>query len=144
MATVLDSLKSKPTFSAHLVASSPGSNSEENAIQMLSHLTTLLGDKRFHARSSQAFTSDRSRVEELRMTLSHIIDQVLSLSRQSRSEPKSMSCIPDLYTSAHSSIVGDLCHKLLNILLGGLPTVEFIKTLRGLLAGADIQVSSFP
>ncbi|KAL8725282.1 MAG: hypothetical protein Q9166_007456 [cf. Caloplaca sp. 2 TL-2023] len=125
VAAVLDSLKPKPTFSAHLYVADPSSNSPEAAMDLLSHLLNLSGVSRFVSKVSQAFAQKEYQDDGLRPLLSRVIDQILSLSRQ---QPQSEE-------------MDSICQKLLDILLGGLPMVDFVTTLQGLLEGADVQVS---
>ncbi|KAL8706643.1 MAG: hypothetical protein Q9201_000340 [Fulgogasparrea decipioides] len=110
MTTVLDSLEPKPAFSAHLMAHSPLENPVEHTTNMLSHLIMLLGDKRLMFKSSRAFTLENSHVDGLRKILSRVTDQALSISRKFPKEQK-----------------------------GGLPMVDYISTLQGLLENADVQ-----
>ncbi|KAL8867772.1 MAG: hypothetical protein Q9174_005445, partial [Haloplaca sp. 1 TL-2023] len=122
VATILDSTQKKPTFSSHLVNSSP-QLPKDGGTSMMAHLVALLGDRRLLSKCTGAFTSDGSRLAGLRTTLARIMNQVLSLSRQSQNVPRMQA----------------LCQRLLDILLGGLPMTDFIDTLRGLLNSSDDQ-----
>ncbi|KAL8656885.1 MAG: hypothetical protein Q9226_002479 [Calogaya cf. arnoldii] len=125
VATIVDSLKPKPTISAHLITTKSTSNSQRTALNLLSHLTALYGDSRLVTRSSQAFSRNEGQADSLRSILSRVMDQILSLSRQySKNEDMNL-----------------LCQKLLDILLGGLPIVDFVPTIQGLLEDADVQTS---
>ncbi|KAL8998226.1 MAG: hypothetical protein Q9188_006146 [Gyalolechia gomerana] len=106
--TIADCLQSKPTFSAHLVANDPSRNSEDLVTDLLSHLVSLLKDKRFVTGISKSFALDRSRSERLRPALSRITYQALSLFRRFPQRPD-----------------------------GGLPMGDFVTTLEDLLDNAD-------
>ncbi|KAL8852392.1 MAG: hypothetical protein Q9221_002776 [Calogaya cf. arnoldii] len=125
VATIVDSLKSKPTISAHLITTNSTRNSQRTALSLLDHLTALYGDSRLVIKSSQAFSRNEGQLDILRSILSRVMDQILSLSRQ-YSENEDMNL---------------LCQKLLDILLGGLPMVDFVPTIQGLLEDADVQTS---
>ncbi|KAL8930115.1 MAG: hypothetical protein Q9172_000200 [Xanthocarpia lactea] len=112
VAVILDLLKPKPTFSAHLITAGSASNSQETAVNLLSHLTALFGDSRLISKSSQAFAQTEHQVDNLRSLLSRIMDQILLLSRQ--------------YPENENN---------------GLPMVDFISTIQGLLEGTDVQTS---
>ncbi|KAI4281781.1 MAG: hypothetical protein L6R38_003436 [Xanthoria sp. 2 TBL-2021] len=123
--TIVDLLKPKPTISAHLITTSSTSNSQETAVNLLSNLTALYGDSRLVSKSSKAFAQNEHQMDSLRSILSRVMDQILSLSRQ----------YPE------NEDINLLCQKLLDILLGGLPMVDFVSTIQGLLNGADVQTS---
>ncbi|CAO1599487.1 hypothetical protein XANCAGTX0491_003210 [Xanthoria calcicola] len=122
---IVDLLKPKPTISAHLITTGSASSCHEIAVNLLSNLTALYGDSRLVSKSSKAFGQKEHQVDRLRSVLSRVTDQILSLSRQ----------------YSENEDINLLCHKLLDILLGGLPMVDFVSTIQGLLNGADAQTS---
>ncbi|KAL8964968.1 MAG: hypothetical protein Q9183_004109, partial [Haloplaca sp. 2 TL-2023] len=109
-ATVLDSTQTKPTFSSHLV-SSPHQNSKDGGTSMMAYLAALLGDKRLLSKCKGAFTSEKSHVAGLRSTLARIMDQLLSLSRQSRNMPRNQFGKKDITAvmNATHTVVGNYC-----------------------------------
>ncbi|KAL8694950.1 MAG: hypothetical protein Q9218_000521 [Villophora microphyllina] len=60
MATILDSLGPKPTFSTHLMTGVPLSEFREDAINMISYLCMLFEDRRLTSRIAQAFGPERT------------------------------------------------------------------------------------
>ncbi|KAL8821982.1 MAG: hypothetical protein Q9223_000062 [Gallowayella weberi] len=125
VATVLDSIKNKPTFSTHLLAPNPSEDSQDTAVNLLKHLTTLLGASRHLSATSQVLTQGKDHSDSLRSLFSRVMDLILSLPHY---HPKN----EELRVS---------CQKLLDILLGGLPMTDFIYTIRGLLEGGNVQTS---
>ncbi|KAL8770926.1 MAG: hypothetical protein Q9209_003577 [Squamulea sp. 1 TL-2023] len=125
VATVLDLFKPKPTLSTHLINTGLASNSQQCAANMLSHLAALFGDQRLVSKSSRAFLPSDDHTDSLRSLLSRTIAQILMLSqKQPKSENMSLSC-----------------QKLLDILLDGLPMIDLISTIQGLLKDANAQTS---
>lgn len=82
LATILDALHLRPTFSVHLLERNPPNISEEAVADLLSHIILLLRDKRLVAKISEAFALERTQVERLRLMLSQITNQTLTLSRR--------------------------------------------------------------
>ncbi|KAL8783433.1 MAG: hypothetical protein Q9213_004633 [Squamulea squamosa] len=102
VATILDLLKSKPTFSTHLINTGSASNSQQIAAAMLSHLTALYGDQRLVFKSSRALQQSEDHVDSLRSLLSRIIEQILMLSQQqSKGEDNLVSTIQGLLKDAN-------------------------------------------
>ncbi|KAL9049980.1 MAG: hypothetical protein Q9206_005271 [Seirophora lacunosa] len=123
LATILDALSAKQTFSTHLLTRLPTKSSEEAVLDLLSHLILLLGDIRLVARMSQAFAQEENQVQILRPMISHITNQTLALSRRFPQSPT----------------VNESCQKLLDILLSGLPMVDLVTMLQNLLDSADTE-----
>ncbi|KAI4087894.1 MAG: hypothetical protein LQ344_006478 [Seirophora lacunosa] len=123
LATILDALSAKQTFSTHLLTRLPTKSSEEAVLDLLSHLILLLGDIRLVARMSQAFAQEENQVQILCPMISHITNQTLALSRRFPQSPT----------------VNESCQKLLDILLSGLPMVDLVTMLQNLLDSADTE-----
>ncbi|KAL9012480.1 MAG: hypothetical protein Q9173_002757 [Seirophora scorigena] len=123
LATILDALSAKQTFSTHLLTRLRTESSEEAVLDLLSHLILLLGDIRLVARMSQAFAQEENQVQNLRPMISHITNQTLALSRRFPQSPT----------------VNESCQKLLDILLSGLPMVDLVTMLQNLLDSADTE-----
>ncbi|KAL8963488.1 MAG: hypothetical protein Q9193_000251 [Seirophora villosa] len=123
LATILDALSAKQTFSTHLLTRLHTKSSEEAVLDLLSHLILLLGDIRLVARMSQAFAQEENQVQILRPMISHITNQTLALSRRFPQSPT----------------VNESCQKLLDILLSGLPMVDLVTMLQNLLGSADTE-----
>ncbi|KAL8680496.1 MAG: hypothetical protein Q9186_003339 [Xanthomendoza sp. 1 TL-2023] len=125
VATILDSTKQKPTFSTHLIATNTSKDSQETVVELLKHLTTLLGASRRVHKSSQVFMHGKEQSDSFYSRFSRVMDLILSLP----------------YQHPMNEEVRVSCQKLLDIFLGGLPMTGFISTIRGLLESADIQTS---
>ncbi|KAL8715540.1 MAG: hypothetical protein Q9220_000876 [cf. Caloplaca sp. 1 TL-2023] len=124
VATIVDCMSPKPTFSAHLTAHDSPKSSEEFVIGLLDYLVSLLENQRITNKTRQAFASDASQAESLRPILSRIMDQVLSLAQKSSKKT-----------------IYEPCQKLLDVLVGGFPLADFIPILEELLAGAEVQTT---
>ena len=101
MAVILDLLKPKPTFSAYLITAGSASNSQDTAVNLLSHLTALLGDSHLVSKSSQAFAQTEHQVDHLRLILTRVMDQILMLSRQYPGNEISMASISEPWSFAN-------------------------------------------
>ncbi|KAI4142853.1 MAG: hypothetical protein LQ341_003088 [Variospora aurantia] len=123
LATILDALSAKQTFSVHLLTKNHLNSSEEAVVDLLSHLILLLGDNRFVTNMSQAFAREEHQIQLLRSMLSHITNQTFSLSRRFPQTPT----------------INKLCQKTLDVLLSGLPMVDLVTMLQNLLDSADAE-----
>ncbi|KAL8803049.1 MAG: hypothetical protein Q9182_003419 [Xanthomendoza sp. 2 TL-2023] len=79
VATVLDSIKNQPTFSTHLLAPHPSKDSQDTAVNLLKHLTNLLGASRQVSTTSQFLTQGQDHSDSLRSLFSRVMDLILSL-----------------------------------------------------------------
>ena len=101
VATIVDLLNPKPTISAHVITANSGNNSQETATSLLSQLTALYGDSRLISKSLRAFAQKQHQVESLRSTLSRVMNQILSLSRQHANNKNSKASVSKSATLAN-------------------------------------------
>ncbi|KAL9594556.1 MAG: hypothetical protein Q9219_006970 [cf. Caloplaca sp. 3 TL-2023] len=125
VSTVKDLLDPKPTFSMHLVERTLLKTPEALAMDLLSHLVSLLRDKHLVTKMLQVFKHDKPRSESSRLDISRVTNRVLSLSQR--------------LTSRQNG--NRLCQELLAVILGGLPVEEFVSIIQGLLDQTNIEVS---
>ncbi|KAI4197949.1 MAG: hypothetical protein LQ350_005603 [Teloschistes chrysophthalmus] len=93
MATISDSLRPDPTFSAHLITHMSSNMLKEDAIHKITYFSMLFEDKRLASRIAEAFTPGRAQIERLRISMSNAIDRVLSLSRQCQSNNQEFTTV---------------------------------------------------